>query len=44
MEPGGTAVATEWTCKRRVTAGYRGDRGNETIEEFGEETFLYRPL
>jgi hypothetical protein len=32
-------VAREWPCKRHITAGYRGDRGNTTIEELWEEVF-----
>jgi hypothetical protein len=33
------AIASELPCKRLVTAGYRGERGNATIEEMWKEVF-----
>jgi hypothetical protein len=37
-----TAVARKQLCKRQVTAGYRDDRGNATVEELWEEVFSVR--
>jgi hypothetical protein len=42
VEPIETAVARERPCKRHATAGYRGDRGNATTEELGEEMYSVR--
>jgi hypothetical protein len=39
VEPAETVVARERICKRHVTAGYRGERGNVTIEELWEDVF-----
>jgi hypothetical protein len=42
VEPAETAVARERPCKRHVGAGYRGDRGNATLEELWKEVFSVR--
>jgi hypothetical protein len=39
MESEEIAVGRERLCKLHVTAGYRGSRGNTTIEELWEEVF-----
>jgi hypothetical protein len=39
VERAQTAVASERSCRRHVTAGYRGDRGNATVKELWEEVF-----
>jgi hypothetical protein len=38
-----TPVARERYCKRHVTGGSRGDRGNLTIEELWDRRFLWGP-